>query len=217
MAVGAFLGGEKLERIFSKRAGERPPESPSAVKARVFGGFAVAASLALAALLLPSRRAPEVSREVATLSATDLARRLVESPESLWLVDLRPSAEIAKGAIPSAMSRPAGDESAAFASALAPTRDLVVYGSVDAVPLPEGIARWGGRVLVLRGGFRSWQADVLTPPAAPAAATPELLAELRLKGALHSRFTGAAAATPVLTTVKPKAAAAPAPKKGGGC
>jgi hypothetical protein len=148
MAVGAFLGGEKLEGIFAPRAGALVPASPARVKARVFTGFAAVAALALAALALPTRGAATPARAAQTIGPLELARDLVTAPETLWIVDLRPGAAAAKERIPGAMVPPAGDAQAAFAADLAPTRRLVAYGASGAAVLPDGIRKFSGDVLL---------------------------------------------------------------------
>lgn len=215
MAVGAFLGGEALERIFSKRAGEAAPVSPARVKARVFGGFAAAAVLGLALLVLPVRGTASTERPPESITALQLARRLVAAPDTTWLLDLRPAAG---ERIPGALTLAAGDAKAALVAGLAPTRDLVVYAQGAPSALPEGVTRFGGTILVLAGGYEAWTSTVLAAPLAPDEPTPAALAELRLRGALHAYFTGSAAAPPPLAAVpRTVAPAASGPKKGGGC
>ncbi|MCL4807609.1 MAG: hypothetical protein KJ062_07425, partial [Thermoanaerobaculia bacterium] len=67
----------------------------------------------------------------------------------------------------------------------------------------------------LAGGWEAWKTSVLAPPGPPAEPTPALVAEFRMKSALHGYFTGASAPPP--PKLVPRAVAAPAPKKGGGC
>ncbi|MEO8586228.1 MAG: YeeE/YedE thiosulfate transporter family protein [Acidobacteriota bacterium] len=215
MAVGAFLGGEKLEAIFAPRQGEVVPASPARVKARVFGGFAVVAALALVALALPGRGAATPARVAQRIDPLDLARDLVTAPDTLWIVDLRPDAAAAKDRIPGAMAAPAADAQAAFAANLAPTRRLIVYGATGAAVLPDGVRKFPGDVFVLEGGFAGWTTAVLTAPIPPANPTPDLVARFQLASALHARFTGAAAAVPV--EIRPVSNVPAAPRKGGGC
>jgi len=217
MAIGAFTGGEKVERIFAGRAGEPKPASPRRVKTRVFGGFAAAAALSLLALVLPAR-SPAASKRIAlSMDPTELARELVAAPQNLWVLDLRKPEAAARERIPGAMMFSAEDPSALQIASLLPTRKLVVYAQAGAPALPEGVRRFGGEVFVLRGGYDAWQAAILATPVSPESPTPALVAEFRLKSALHSRYTGAAAAQAPRIDVKPLVPAAPAPRKGGGC
>jgi Sulphur transport len=216
MAVGAFLLGEKLEGIFTKRAGEPMPDSPRILKIRVFSGFAVVAALALVALALPTRSTSSVERPVGKIAALDLARQLVTAPDDFWILDLRSSAA-AESRIPGSLALPPGDSKAAFAAALAPSRKLVMYADGDIATLPEGVQRYRGPEFVLTGGFKAWNAAVLTTPALPDNATPVELAELQLRAALHAHYTGGAVAPPAKIDVKPNAPSRSEPKKGGGC
>ena len=217
MAVGAFLGAEKLERIFSRRAGELAPESPGRVKVRVFGGFAATAVVALVVLALPARKPGSSERTVRTINSVELARELIGAPQDLWLLDLRPEGAAGQERIPGAISLRPDDPNATVVGGLSPTRKLVVYAQRDAAALPDGVKRYPGELLVLTGGWEAWKAGVLTAPAPPSSPTSALIAQFRLQGALYARFTGAAAAAPVKVEVKSVSTTAPGPKKGGGC
>jgi len=217
MAIGAFLGGEKLERIFARKGGEPAPDSPRAVKVRVFSGFAVAAAFALVSIARPNATPAPSARMAVPIDAVALARQLVASPQDLWLLDLRPAGPADRPRIPGAMILPSGDRDAAVVAGLSPTRRLVVYGDGDLPALPPGVAGYPGEVVVLTGGWSAWQAAVLSAPVPPATPTPALLAEFQMRNALHARFTGAAAAAPVKVEIKPVSSTASGPKKGGGC
>jgi rhodanese-related sulfurtransferase len=216
MAIGAFVGGEKVERIFSGRAGEPAPESPRRVKARVFGGLTAAAALALFALALPVQKPAAKERITRTIEPIELARQLIAAPQDVWVLDLRRSGAAARGRIPEAMTLSSDDPRAERVARLAPSRKLVVFDQGDVPALPEGVLRFGGQISVLRGGYAAWQAEVLAAPIPPQSPTPALIAEFRLKSALHSRYTGAAAAEPPIE-LKPIAPPASGPRKGGGC
>jgi hypothetical protein len=217
MAVGAFVGAEKLERIFARKAGVPAPASPRAARVGVFSGFAVVGALALFAVVLPRANPAPAAKIAVPIDAVALARQIVAAPQDLWLLDLRPAGPSDLPRIPGAMTLPADDADAALAASLSPTRRLVVYGEGDLQKLPAGVARYPGEVAVLTGGWNEWQAAVLSPPVPPATPTPALVAEFQLKNALHARFTGAAAAEPVKVEIKPVTSKASGPKKGGGC
>jgi rhodanese-related sulfurtransferase len=217
MAIGAFVGGEKLERIFSGRAGEPTPASPRRVKARVFGGLAAAAALALLALALPIPKPEARERVTRTIEPIELARQLIANPQDVWVLDLRRPEAAAHGRIPGAMTLSSDDSRADRVARLAPTRKLVVFAQGNIPALPEGVLSFGGQISVLRGGYDAWQAEVLAAPSSPESPTPALVAEFRLKSALHSRYTGAAAAEPPKIEMKPSAPPASGPRKGGGC
>jgi hypothetical protein len=217
MAVGAFAVGEKLEAIFAPRAGELVPASPLRVKLRVFSGFAAVTALALVALALPARHAAVASKAAVQIGAVELAQQLISSPESWWVVDLRPEASAAKGGLPAAIAAPAG-KGGVVTAGLAPTRRLVAYAQGDLAALPESLQTFGGEVFVLAGGYDAWTLDVLTAPKPLENPTPGQAADLRTRSALFAYFTGAAAAAPPVKSVaQPSAAPAAAPRKGGGC
>jgi rhodanese-related sulfurtransferase len=218
MAVGAFVGGEKLESIFAPRQGELVPASPTRVKMRVFSGFAVVSALALVALALPARHAAVAARPVQRIGAVDLAQQLVASPESWWVVDMRPAEAAVKGGLPGAIVAGPADKAATAVAGLASTRRLVAYTQGDLANAPEALQAFGGEVFVLAGGYEAWTADVLTAAKPPENPTPGQVAELRTRSAVFAHFTGAAAAAPpVMPVAQPSAAPAAAPKKGGGC
>lgn len=217
MAIGAFLGGERIERIFAGRAGEPVPASPRRIKVRVFGGLAAAAALSLFALALPVRKGAATERITRTIEPVELARQLIAAPEDLWVLDLRRPETAAHGRISGAMTLSSDDPTASRVALLAPTRRLVVFAQGDVPALPEGVLRFGGQISVLRGGYDAWRAAVLAAPIPPESPTPALVAEFRLKSALHSRYTGAAAAEPPKIELKPSALPASGPRKGGGC
>ena len=216
MAVGAFLGGDKLEAIFAPRQGELVPASPAGVKMRVFSGFAVVAALALLALALPARHASLAATPVQQVTASDLAVRLVASPDSWWVVDLRPESEAGKGRLPGAMV--VSEKEIASAAGLAPTRSLVVYSQGDLEAPPAAVLKFAGEVFLLKGGYDAWKADVLTAPKPPENPTAAQISDFRTRAALNAYFTGAATvAAPTLTAPRPMAAPVTAQKKGGGC
>ena len=218
MAVGAFIGGEKLEAIFAPRAGEPVPASPARVKARVFSGLAAVAALALVALALPARRTVAAAKVVRPIGAPELALALVASPESWWVVDLRADAAAGKGRLPGAIVAGPGEKGAAVAAGLPATRRLVVYADGDLASPPEGITRFAGDVFVLGGGYDAWKSEVLTAPKVPENPTGEQVASYRERAALYAHYTGTAAtAVPVRSEPRPVALPAAAPKKGGGC
>ncbi len=217
MAVGAFLGAEKLERIFSRRAGEAAPPSPRATKIRVFAGLGATAAIALVLLALPSRTTAAEERKPREIAPVELAKALVTSPEEWWIVDLRAPSGRETKRLPGATAMKSEDPKASFLAGLAPTRKLVVYGEGDVTALPEGVTRFAGELHVLKGGWSGWQREVLTPPALPEDATPPLVAEFRMREALHARFTGAISAGAAPVEIKPVVNAASSPRKGGGC
>jgi uncharacterized membrane protein YedE/YeeE len=75
MAMGCFLGAEKLERIFGKDAA---PASPRRPRRLVFAGFGAVAAIGLATLALPRTTAAVAAP--GRIAAAALARRVVDEP-----------------------------------------------------------------------------------------------------------------------------------------
>lgn len=214
MAVGCFLGAEKLETIFAPKAGKPVPVSQPPVRNRAFAAMGAVAVLGLATLAIPARPVAVAAKPLARIGAVELAQKIVASPQGLWILDLR--APGAAERIPGTVTLPEGTTAASFAATLPPTRTLVAYAQGDVAELPDGLRSYPGEVLVLAGGFDSWKGAVLAPPTPPADPTPSLIAEYRMKSALNSYFTGASSAPPPKLVVKAISPSA-APKKGGGC
>jgi hypothetical protein len=221
MAVGAFLGAEKLEQIFARRAGQQPPPGSPGLRNRIFFGLGLVAVVGLATLAFePARAAAGPSKPIATLEPLALARKLVAEPERVVLVDLRDAAACAKQTIPGAMCLPAEGVGADFFAGLGAARTLVVFADGDLAARPPGappapIASFPGSVAAVRGGFAGFAAAVLTAPRPPEQPTAASLEEYRLRAALHAHFTG------VKVEHKPieiKAVSGTREiKKGGGC
>jgi len=217
-AIGAFLGAEKLEAVFARKAQRPLPPSNATYRNRQFAALGALAALGLVAWVAVPRVKPAVAEKpFGRIGALDLAKSIVSDPQRLWIVDLRdakatPPAE----KVPGTVTFPEGTTPAAFVSTLPATRRLVVYAQGDVAALPAGFESFPGEVLALAGGYDAWKAEVLATPRPPADPTPALVAEFRTRSALNGYFTGAAAAPPPKLVVKAVAPSA-APKKGGGC
>ena len=216
MAVGAFLGAEKLEAVFAPKLSKAVPASNPPVRNRVFAAMGTVAVLGLVTVALPSRPPAVAEEPVSKIGAVELAQKIVASPQGLWILDLRDPRSAGKETIPGTVTLPEGTSAAKFAATLPATRTLVAYGEGDVAALPAEIRAFPGEVLVLSGGFDAWKGAVLAAPVPPADPTPTLIAEFRMKSALNGYFTGAAAAPAPKLVVKAVATSA-APKKGGGC
>ncbi len=216
MAVGAFLGAEKLEAVFAPKLSKAVPASNPPVRNRVFAAMGTVAVLGLVTVALPSRPPAVAEEPVSKIGAVELAQKIVASPQGLWILDLRDPRAAGKETIPGTVTLPEGTSAAKFAATLPATRTLVAYGEGDVAALPAELRAFPGEVLVLSGGFDAWKGAVLAAPVPPADPTPTLIAEFRMKSALNGYFTGAAAAPAPKLVVKAVATSA-APKKGGGC
>jgi uncharacterized membrane protein YedE/YeeE len=211
MAVGCFVGAEKLERIFAR---DRAPLSPLAPKRFVFASFGAFAAVGLATLALP--RATAATPAPARISAPDLARRVLETPWNVRVLDLRPVDACAQVRVPGAECTPADALKNLYLADVSPARDLVVVAQGELADVPAEVRAYRGKVLVLDGGFDAWKAYALTAPPPPAAgAGPAELEAWRQRAGLQAALTGVKAPPPP----PPSAGGAPVKRKagGGGC
>jgi hypothetical protein len=217
MAAGAFLFGELAERFFGKRRGEEPPASDPVFRNKVFAGFAVVAVAGLATLAIPARTQDSApSRVIANVDTMTMASMLVESPDSLWIVDLRsPEACLARR-VPGATCRSVDDPDASFIAGLPDTRTLMLYGDGDLDAVPEAALRFKGSLARLAGGFDAFERLVLTAPEPPEDPTPAALADFKVRSALNSHFTGVKVQAPP-PAARPAIRREAPGRKGGGC
>jgi uncharacterized membrane protein YedE/YeeE len=212
VAVAAFVGAEKVEQLMGGKA----PPSPARPRRAVFASLAGLGAAGVATLVLPqgTTAAPTAP---ATLSAEALARRVVDAPWNVRVLDLRPAGDCAQARVPGAECAPPEALKELYLADVSGARDLVVVAAGDLAELPPEIRAYPGKVLALEGGFEAWRAYALTPPAPPAPGAPaEAIAAYRARAGLHSALTGVKAPPPAA----PTAGGAAKPRKkvsGGGC
>jgi len=214
-AVGCFLAVERLERALAARADAAARPTPAGRPGRlVFAGLAAAAVLGLVTLALPTGTQARL-REPAQLSQLDLARRIFSEPWDVRVVDVRELAACAARRIPGSECVPLADLGKLRLADAAPGRDLVLVAAGDLQQAPREAAAYPGRLFLLQGGFRGWEAFALEPPVPPPAGAPAAEVELyRLRAGIQSAMTGMKAAPPP----PPPSAVPAAPRKaGGGC
>jgi len=216
MAVACFVGAEKLERIFSKGQST----SPARPRRLVFAGFGAVALAGVATLALPSSTGAVAAP--ARIDPEGLARRVVEAPWKVRILDLRAAEACAKARVPGAECAPAASLADLDLGYASPARDLVLVADGDLAELPAGARAYRGRVLVLEGGWEGWETwaldreDAVTSMPSPGAPASEH-ASYRFRNAVNAALTGVKVAPP------PAPAAGggmPAPKRkasGGGC
>lgn len=214
MAMGAFVGGEALERMLARKHGTEPPASDPATRKRFFVGLGVFAAAGLATAALGPQLSQPAVTPIERIDAATLADQLIQDPEGLFVVDLRPAADCAAKRIPGALCLPEGDAKAFFAS-LPATRTLVLYEAGDAKDLPAEIMQFEGKKRSLTGGYQGFVADVLTKPATPTEATPEAIAAWEKANAVYAFFSGVKAAPP--PKMPARKVIKRAVRKGGGC
>jgi hypothetical protein len=209
VAIGAFLGGEKIERLV---AGPAPGGPASRRPARlVFAGMAAFGAAGLGLGLLPAGTAAAPAAPAA-LAPLDLARRVLDEPWKVRVVDLRPVAECAARRVPGSECVPAAELPKLGLADANGARDLVLVGSADLVALPAAAAGYPGRIRVLQGGFPAWERFALEAPQPPApGASAQEIDSYRLRAGVAAAMTGLKAAPP-----PPVPTSAPAPRKRGG-
>jgi uncharacterized membrane protein YedE/YeeE len=215
MAVGCFLGAEKLEQALHAKATPVAMPGPAGrAGKRVFYGFGAAALAGLVLAFLPTAR--PALRQAAPMEPLELARRVLEEPWKLRVLDLRSPEAYAAQRIPGSESvQPAQLASLDLAFAN-PTKDLVVVMASETGPLPEALGTFPGRLLTLKGGFPGWKAFALEAPVPlPPDASSSDLDRYKFQAGLHAALTGMKAAP---APPSPSLSAGSGPKKGsGGC
>jgi rhodanese-related sulfurtransferase len=211
MAIGMFIGGEKLEQIFTR--GHGPDRAPM-LRRRIFAGLSAVAVVGLATLLVTQPEPAQSERRIGTITPVELAQMAIEDPAGFYLVDLRTLGEDAER-IPGALAVTEDDTDAAFVADLPTTRTLVVYGDTG-TELPASVYSFEGNVVVLAGGYDAFASQILTAPVLGDNPTPDEIQDFKLRSALHAHFTGSALqdAPP---PPRPKKQIKRAGKKEGGC
>ncbi len=213
MAVGCFLGAERIERLLAARGHPAALPTPAGRPGRlVLAGFAAVALVALAGLALPAGTRAS-AREPARISALDLARRVFDEPWRLRVLDLRDRAACAAKRIPGSECVPAADLPTLALAEAAAGPDLVLVAEGDLAEVPPPASGYPGRVRILAGGWGAWEdLSRATPP--PPGASAADLDDYRVRAAVRSALTGVKAAPP-----PPPAAASPGVRRkaGGGC
>lgn len=220
MAIGAFLGAERIEAIFRRKFAaaaqvleKSAPERPK--RGFALGAMATGAAVALLLLFSPLRLEAEPRMPARVIDAEYLAHRVLEEPWKLRILDTRPRKACVEARVPGAECAPAatlGDLGLAFAPG---DRDLVLVGEASLTEIPPAAAEYKGDLLILEDGFAAWRAFALEKPKPPAAsATAKERERYRFQAAVNQALTGSVAPSsppPAATPYVPKK------KKEGGC
>jgi hypothetical protein len=212
VAIGAFLFGEKVERMVTGA----PAGPPSAERRWVFMGVGALGAVGLATLILPVSTTATTST-AGRISAPDLARRALAEPWKLRILDVRPMADCAKERVPGAECTPADTLKKLELADVSAARDLVIVAAGDLAEPPAEARAYRGRVVLLEKGFEGWRQWALAPAPAPAPGAPEVDQQAwRLRSGIRSALTGVGAPPP---PAAPVGGAGPAKRKagGGGC
>lgn len=219
MALGAFFGAEKVEAMLAQRRGEEPTGTqPEARRPRrlAFASLAGVSLLALATLAMPLTPKAAPVKHALPLSQHALAKRLLDAPWTVRVLDLRPAAACQKKRLPGAECAPAELLPKLGLAYAAGARDLVLVGEGDLKSAPKAALAYPGRVLLLQGGWAGWVQYALTRPQVPAAnASLAVRESYRFRSALNAAMTGRKPPppAPAAGTFVPR----PKKKKGGGC
>lgn len=216
-AVGAFVAADVAERRFGgDGTGQAQPGGP---RRFTFAAFGLAALVGLGSMALaitrPAASAPEPPT-AQPIDAPELARRVVEEPWTVRVLDLRDESACAERRIPGAECVPLeilGDIGLAYAPA---DIDLILVGENTLGPLPEAARPYRGDILTLEGGFHGWRTYALTEPVPPqdGPRSPQW-EQYRQRAGLYSALTGVTRAPPPPPATT--AFVAPPPSGGGGC
>lgn len=217
VALSMFLGAEKVEAIFKRKRGEEIAVSSVTKRARVFafGTIGGLAAIAVVTMALPREPSAAVKRTAASMSQEELARRILDKPWSVRILDLRDRKKCEKARIPGSECTPMEMVDKLGLAYAAGARDLVLVATKTAVPVPSALA-YPGRVYLLGGGFDGWKKFALTKPETPSADADQAAKDAyTFRASLNAAMTGRKPAPP------PPAANAAVPqrkkKKGGGC
>ena len=218
MAVGGFFLAEKLEKIFTRKfKGEDLPEAPARPRRYAFATLGTLTVFGLAAMFIPlDTSASAAPNKVERIDQAAFAKRLLDAPWGMRIIDLRAREACAKERIPGAECVPAealSDLGLQYAPA---ARDLVLVGAGPIERAPEPAQAFKGRVYLLEDGWAGWQRYALDAPQTPPAdASRAQRQAYEFQAALHQAMTGAAPPPPPPAEVK---AFVPKKKhKGGGC
>ncbi len=220
MAIGCFVGAEKLEKIFSAKqkisvepVAERWPVQPRRVAFATMAGVAVASLVGLA---MPVAAPAAAKRQAEALTPAQVADRVLQEPWKVRVLDLRAAADCAKERVPGAEC--VGPKGLAKLALADDTSDRLVLLAQDATAaVPAEALAYPGPVAVIAGGYAAWKGYALTAPALPGAkATEQQRQDYSRRAGLYSALTGTAQAAP-----PPPSSGGPAggkkKKKGGGC
>jgi rhodanese-related sulfurtransferase len=210
VAGGAFIGAEKVEKLFQQR--REPVElTPKPTRSTPRLKFAVAGSLAFIAIVAIGATAPSIAAppiEMDEVAPLDLAEAIIAGDPDLMILDVRGELDDGEGRIPGSYAVAPDSTALAILGAAAPSANVVVYdrdGSIALVP-----ASWPRTLnyTVVRGGFNGWGEEVLTPAEADGYGLAEREFILR-QNQIAGFFSGAAVQSSV-------AAPPPAMSSGGG-
>ena len=162
MAAAAFVGAEKVEKIFQQRHRtlELAPRPKPRLKFALAGAFAV---VAVVAFTMPGPTPEAVPTPMTEMEPLVLAEEIISGNPDLLVLDLRVQVEELEARVPGAYPTAPDSSALALLATAGPYTTVVVYDeSGDFTHAP---ANWPHELkyYYLRGGFSGWNHDVLTP------------------------------------------------------
>jgi hypothetical protein len=219
MAAVAFVGAEKVERIFQARYA-RVELTPQPTRRTPRIKFALAGSLVAVVLVsLAWRAAP---RSPPTMPATPitplaLAGDLVRRDPNLLVLDVRTVRPLDGIAIPGAVLTDTSGAAELIRGTSARVRIVYLDATGSMTDVPAGWPR-GRSYEMLKGGYAAWETEVLTP-AVPADASLTEQQRVARQHQLAAFFSGAAVQSTSVSAPPPVMPASGGAKKKrvGGC
>jgi hypothetical protein len=219
MAIGCFLGAEKVEKYVTETFFRKPYEAAAQPPRRfAFASFALVSALGLVLFLVPvgtrATEADTVTKTGLPVDVEGLARRILDEPWNVRIIDLRPEQAFLDKRIPGSENATVENLPEMGLQYSSGIQDLVLVAEGDLVSLPAAALEYPGQVFWLKNGFGAWKQFALDDPEPPAAsANEQQIANYRFQSAVHSAVTGGAAPPPP----KPTKFKAPPKRKAGGC
>jgi uncharacterized membrane protein YedE/YeeE len=217
MAIGCFFLVDKVERMFIEKRTGQVPETGSRMPRRfAVAVYSTAALLALIAMSLPASQSKAEPKRAASITSERLARRTLDEPWTMRIIDIRAREACAKARVPGSECVPKKDLSKLGLKYSPSRQDVVLVDARQTKEIPAAVSEYPGKVLVLQGGFDAWKKFALSKPEPLAStATSEQRDAYQFRAAYHQMLTGVKQAPP---PPKPTTTYVPKPKKkGGGC
>lgn len=222
MAGAAFVGAEKVEKIFQRKYGLIELE-PTVTRRTPRLKFAVAGSLALVAVFAafaPPRTIEHAARPMESIEPLELAELIIAGDPDLKILDFRTIAgEEGAESIPGSCGCGTDIEKATeTVNSVPPGTKIVIYDDVGIWSELPGTWPETAEYRFVRGGYAAWVSDVRTA-AEPTGHTLAERERIERQNQISAYFTGAAVQTTSTSApppVMPMGGGAKK-KKAGGC
>lgn len=218
MAIGCFIGAEKVEAVFARKRVEGPESQrkPHPLARRIaFAAFGFVAVLGGLTLVRPLPTTTASIRHAELIGPAELAHRLLEEPWTLRVIDIRSREACARERVPGSECVPADTLGNLGLQYLAGHQDLILVTGDAGQEAPPTALGYKGLVYTVEDGFAGWKRFALTVPEPPGPAASETDRQAYLfQAALYESLTGEGQSAP--PPPAPATAFVPKKKKGGG-